>query len=425
MKARVATILFRGLAAEPELVHILGDIPAWRRLRGPLVHGGRVLERLAPLRDGGPPAARADGDSRPFSVLILDGESPYALRVAQCLVTQRPAQIHVLSKSARTPLRFSRLVESFQTWNGVANPSAVESCSAHARRLGVDLYLGTAEAAVGFLARERKHLALPCVPVPAVDNLQTSLDKWKLAEFLRARALTHPPTVLCISGEASREEMSALRFPVLMKPRMGGNGFGIRRFQDAAALERHLGASSGLYGEFIAQTEIRGRDIDCSVLCRDGEVLAYTIQQGFTPSAAFKSPGGVEFTHDPAVIHIVRKLMAALRWSGVAHIDLRYDLDSGAVNIIEINPRFWGSVLASLHAGVNFPHLACLAALGVTFDEPDFRSCRYVAGSTALSYWKRGKFGKSAAGFSFTDTVFWYSRWDPLPTLVEPFLQRL
>ncbi len=28
MKARVATILFRGPAAEPELVHILGDIPA-------------------------------------------------------------------------------------------------------------------------------------------------------------------------------------------------------------------------------------------------------------------------------------------------------------------------------------------------------------------------------------------------------------
>ncbi len=380
---------------------------------------------MASLRDDGPPAGPADGNSRPFSVLVLDGESPYALRVVQCLVTHQPARVHVLSQSARTPLRFSRLVESFQTWDGVDDPSAVERCSAHARRLGVDLYVGTAEAAVRFLARERSRLTLPCVPVPALDNLQTSLDKWKLAEFLRDRALTHPPTVLCMSGEASRAEMRALRFPVLMKPRLGGNGFGIRRFQDAEALESHLAASSGNYGEFIAQTEIRGRDIDCSVLCSEGEVLAYTIQQGFTPSAAFKSPGGVEFVHDPAVIQIVRKLMAALRWNGVAHIDLRYDLDSGAVNIIEINPRFWGSVLASLHAGVNFPHLACQAALGMAFDQPDFHSCRYVAGSTAVSYWKRGKFGKSAAGFSFTDTVFWYSRWDPLPTLVEPFLQRL
>jgi hypothetical protein len=139
---------------------------------------------------------------------------------------------------------------------------------------------------------------------------------------------------------------------------------------------------------------------------------------------AFRPPGGVEFVHDERVIGVVRELMAAVRWSGVAHVDLRYDSNTGAVNIIEVNPRFWGSVLASLHAGVNFPHLACLAALGRPFVAPDFRTCRYVAGSTALSYWKRGRFGRRSTGFAFTDTLFWYARYDLLPALIEPFQKR-
>jgi D-aspartate ligase len=120
---------------------------------------------------------------------------------------------------------------------------------------------------------------------------------------------------------------------------------------------------------------------------------------------------------------VVRAVMAELHWSGVAHVDLRAHEESGEISIIEINPRFWGSVLGSLHAGVNFPYLACLNALGQEFDYPQFRDCRYVAGTTAAGIWRSGKYGITASGFALGDTVFRYILDDPLSSVLEWFLK--
>jgi len=263
-------------------------------------------------------------------------------------------------------------------------------------------------------------VSVPCTAVPSFASLRIALDKWDLARFLTAHALPHPATELLVRGQEALTRIAQLRFPLLLKPRCGGNGLGIHRCENMRALE-HCTRGADLWGKTLVQTEIPGYDIDCSVLCREGEVLAYTIQKGFTGMADFRPPGGIEFLEDERVIAVMRKLMAALRWSGVAHVDLRYDSLTDRINIIEVNPRFWGSVLGSLHAGVNFPYLACLEALGRSFAPPAFRACRYVAGATALGYWKRGRFGRSSTGFSFMDTLFWYARRDLLPALIEPF----
>ena len=60
-------------------------------------------------------------------------------------------------------------------------------------------------------------------------------------------------------------------------------------------------------------------------------------------------------------------------WNGVAHIDMRIDAEDGEVKIFELNSRFWGSILGSLRAGVNFPHLACLSALKIPFPKPCYK----------------------------------------------------
>ena len=47
------------------------------------------------------------------------------------------------------------------------------------------------------------------------------------------------------------------------------------------------------------------------------------------------------------------------------------------MTVLEINPRYWGSVMASLFAGVNFPYLACMEGMGIPLPEPDFRPVRW------------------------------------------------
>jgi protein-tyrosine-phosphatase len=48
------------------------------------------------------------------------------------------------------------------------------------------------------------------------------------------------------------------------------------------------------------------------------------------------------------------KLLAALTWHGVAMVEFKMDAN-GQYWLMEINPRFWGSLAVSIDAGVNFP----------------------------------------------------------------------
>jgi predicted ATP-grasp superfamily ATP-dependent carboligase len=54
-----------------------------------------------------------------------------------------------------------------------------------------------------------------------------------------------------------------------------------------------------------------------------------------------------------------------LGWTGVALVEFKKGDD---YRLIEVNPRFWGSLPLATRAGVNFPHLLCRAALGESFE---------------------------------------------------------
>lgn len=355
-----------------------------------------------------------------LTVLMIDGQSTYALNVIRCLANAGH-QVHVLSTVHRASLRVARHVGSFRIWNGIDGPGALAACEEIAREVRADLCMAIDEAAIGVLAENSAPLSVPIAPIPTAASLRTAIDKWQFAEFSRTWQLPHPPTYLCTPDAAFRQCLAAVRFPVLIKPRRGGNAAGIRQFADREALLRHLGANPQLYGTTIVQTLIPGEDIDCSVLCRDGKILAHTIQRAFLPTEGFKPPGAVEFVHDDNVLRVVRDAMMMFNWTGVAHIDLRRDAETDELRFLEINPRFWGSVLASLHAGVNFPHLACLAALDESFTAPRFRECRYVAGSTAARLWRHGQIGMRRAGFRFRDTALAYALADPLACFLDLF----
>jgi predicted ATP-grasp superfamily ATP-dependent carboligase len=49
--------------------------------------------------------------------------------------------------------------------------------------------------------------------------------------------------------------------------------------------------------------------------------------------------------------------MKALRWSGVAMVEFKYDPATGEAWLMEINGRFWGSMQLAVTSGVDFPWL--------------------------------------------------------------------
>jgi predicted ATP-grasp superfamily ATP-dependent carboligase len=135
-------------------------------------------------------------------------------------------------------------------------------------------------------------------------------------------------------------------------------------------------------------------------------------------------PAGVEFFRDDATIELIRKLMAALDWNGVANIDLRFDNANGRALILEVNPRFWGSLFGSLSVGVNFAELACRLALGLELPDPGYRPGRFIVEKRAAVRHLFRKRGPEAAPLR---SVLWHVARDPLPEIalqLQPLLKR-
>lgn len=58
-----------------------------------------------------------------------------------------------------------------------------------------------------------------------------------------------------------------------------------------------------------------------------------------------------------------RKILDHVNWHGVAMVEFKLDERTNKPVLIEVNPRFWGSVYQAIAAGVNFPYLLYEMAL--------------------------------------------------------------
>jgi predicted ATP-grasp superfamily ATP-dependent carboligase len=367
-----------------------------------------------------------------LAVLIPDGENEHVLWTARSLAHSGQVKLYILSNKRWAPVRFSRHARLYRFRPARENHQArLEALAEIVRRFRVDVILPVGEDGIRFAAAERESLArlaaLP--PLPDLESLEIARNKWRLNQFARQQQLLVPESVMVTFDGDFQRRISALEYPVLLKPPSLTDGQGIRRFDTPSDLRAFLKTQDeGLVRDkYLVQTYIPGADVGLSVLCQDGEILAYTIQRGIISAAHRFGPlMAMEFIRHQDVLDSGQKLLAALRWSGVAHIDFRQDSRDGRAKIIEMNARYWGSLLGSLVAGVNFPYLACLAAQGVSFPMPTYRFSKYAYTTTAIReglLWCLGR--NTLHGFAFRETGLRFFLTDPLPEIFKRLHEKL
>jgi len=270
---------------------------------------------------------------------------------------------------------------------------------------------------------------LRVVPVPGRAQLETVHDKWTFSQYLCAHQLPTPPTW---NGDVLHPGASPLAsefFPALLKPTGEGGGYGITVVHSSDEL-RQLAArvahSPNRHSAHILQGYVPGQDICLGALCRDGQMLAYTIQAAVGVSEGRCGPQRImDFVDDPAVVALGARLFAELRWNGIAYVDLRRDARTGALVFIEFNPRIGQAVLGGLYAGVNLPVLACLLALGQPLPRWTYRPMRYAHPAAYMQILAdRMRRRQAVDGIALRRSGCWSALADPLPELVCA-LQRL
>ena len=191
------------------------------------------------------------------------------------------------------------------------------------------------------------------VELPA--TLATCLDK---AALMQACADTvEVPGTVVLGPDTTDAELHALGAPFIVKPRRGAGGRGFAVLAGIAEL-----APYPRDGSWLVQELLPGEEYSIDVLARpDGHIVAAV------PRSRDKVDSGIAVAgrtvEDPQLVAYGRAVAQAIGATGVVNVQVRRARD-GSAKLLEVNPRFPGSMPLTMAAGVDMPRLAVAAALG-------------------------------------------------------------
>lgn len=350
------------------------------------------------------------------SVLIPDGESHLLSFVVNCLSSVKGVNIYVMSSIKWNALRFSRFVKGFDYYPETNDDTLwISNIEATATKYKVDVIMPIFETGIRRMINNRTLMSseMNLVALTDLSTFDKAINKWELVQHAIANDISAPDSVLLQPGEPVN--MAEMSYPKIIKPLEGfGGGMGVEVIKDAESLKQRL--QSVTY-PLLVQDYIKGYDIDCSLLAKEGKVLAYTIQQGNLPgSGPFVPHVGLAFKENDELFKVVEDLIKSLQWDGVAHLDMRYDEVLDRYVIIEINPRYWATLDGSCLVGVNFPYLALLESKGQLFGMPTYQYENYLNLKGVVKKIKNNPLFIFNWKFLYQNTQFRFVLLDPLPT---------
>jgi predicted ATP-grasp superfamily ATP-dependent carboligase/protein-tyrosine-phosphatase len=163
------------------------------------------------------------------------------------------------------------------------------------------------------------------------------------------------------SAREALEFAGEFGYPVVLKPKRSAveKVPNVRQKVQKAWSREELvarGASMTADGEILLQQNVVGCGVGVEVLCKNGRVLtAFQHERVHEPMMGGGSSYRKSVRLDESMLSATRRLMEALEYTGVAMVEYKYNRENGNWVLIEINPRFWGSLPLSIAAGLDFP----------------------------------------------------------------------
>lgn len=359
------------------------------------------------------------------SVLIPDGESHLLIYLINCLSQTSGISVFVMSSSKWNPVRFSRHISKFVHYPKTEDDRGwVHNINEVVKKYHIDLIMPIFEKGIHRILKNKKYLdqSDSLVLLPDIKAFDIAINKWKLASFCEENNIPVPQSFLYAPKQKiDNGFFTKIEFPVIVKPLEGfGGGMGIEVFTNQKDIAQYLDKLTDY--PVIIQEFIKGYDIDCSILAINGKIVAHTIQKGFLKGESPYAPQvGISFTDNVQLLKVVEKLIDSLQWDGVAHLDLRYDQEKKTYKVIELNPRFWGSMDASCLMGVNFPHLLILKSLGHSFDDQIYKHEDYYNLKGLVKMIKKDFLFITKRKLIMNNSQFRFVVYDPAPTIYKYF----
>jgi biotin carboxylase len=199
------------------------------------------------------------------------------------------------------------------------------------------------------------------IPAPNAAMLDCFDDKWEFYQFCKKHGLNVPPArlVACKQDIDFHELSGELGLPIVFKPLNQAGSAGVQVIYSEQEYQKKIvEADDYQFAPLLVQQYVRGLDIGLNLLAIHGRITAIAVQQRDLPQN-FGAP--IEFLSNPELEDAARTICESSNYHGVMNIDARVEEKTGRVFLFESNPRFWGSLSASVWCGLNFVG-ACMEA---------------------------------------------------------------
>lgn len=346
---------------------------------------GRIDDGLAATKDPTlepradlTPSTESEPEGRPSCILITDADSRPALAATRSLALAG-YRVEVL-----TCVQFSRAGSSrfASDVHSVANPSDdPKAWSQDVKRLldrqTGQLLIPITEVALGNLFASGLDKRVDTL-TPNPDAYRKLTDKADLMDRAESLGIDVPKGLLIEDPSSINGLPDGFQFPVVLKPKTSRwlaaghwRQGDVRIARNPAMLTQHL-ADPGMSNGFLLQEFIPGHGESVCLLADHGDTRA-----AFSHRRLRERPpsGGVSVLcesrePDPELQAASEKLLDSVHWDGIAMVEFRRE-PSGRAVLMEVNPRFWGSLQLAIDAGIDFPRLAVQLNSGEDFPKPE------------------------------------------------------
>lgn len=302
------------------------------------------------------------------SVLISDEHYKHSLGIVRHL-GRLGAQVSLLAASRDSLACRSKYCRNVILSSSPVLDSLVQATLQVVRDRTFDLVIPVSFPMTLALARRRDQL-LPYTHLQLADSaaIERAASKPRMLELAESIGVPVPKTILSTELHQHARKLS---FPLVIKPQTESPGRAPLCYaRDWRELESILSGESGTRpvdcaGPSLVQEFIPGcgcgffatyQNGVCKRIFMHRRVREYPARGGVSSCA--------ESFYDPKLEAYGRSMLDALRWHGVAMVEFRRDSGDGEYKLMEVNPKFWGSLDLALAAGADFPGDLCEMALG-------------------------------------------------------------
>ncbi len=207
--------------------------------------------------------------------------------------------------------------------------------------------------------------------IPNIQKIKFVRDKGNLIQFAETHGIPTPKTLYASPTLTLPPWGGGEGEAYVIKPRISSGSFGIayvKKREDLVSFYQRIhtrypfpliqewipdgGGTFGFSALFDEASNVKAAFVH-------KKLRMYPVQGG--PSTLRE---GVEH---PRVMELGLSLLRSLNWVGVAMAEFKVDPRDGIPKLMEVNPRFWGSLHLAIVSGVDFPYLILKMARGEGF----------------------------------------------------------